>query len=168
MQSWRQTRKATLFDVLNDDVGGRTIISLAQELHYSDIVSLSLASKEIHKAIYCSRTPGEQTERLYMAICKDSKSECWCCGIQICRVRVSFLSLCCYFANELDSSANTACSSRNLLQEHISITASPTVPHATTKFSAEDTSMVLQNQVDLTATGRGKHVRVEPLVPKEH
>jgi hypothetical protein len=63
---------------------------IAEKLHYSDIVSLSLASKSMHRAIYPHLNRNDRIELLEVAACQPgTKSECWCCGRGICSVSVT-------------------------------------------------------------------------------
>jgi hypothetical protein len=91
LQHWRFTRKATLFDILNEDKYGQVIISIANTLHYSDVVSLSLTSKSINGVVFPHKPVKGRKERISIAACELGKTECWCCGAEICQVNI-FLS----------------------------------------------------------------------------
>lgn len=86
MQQWRHERKATLFDILTHDRNDRTIVSIASNLHYSDIVSISLTSKSMNTAVFPRDRRPERIERISIASCEEDKSECWSCGVEICNV----------------------------------------------------------------------------------
>lgn len=96
MQQWRQSRKPTLYDILNEDVDNRTITSLASNLHYSDIVSISFTSKKMNSAVFPKNRSG-RVERISIASCEENKLECWSCGMEICKVTFlsyEFLDIC--------------------------------------------------------------------------
>ena len=59
--------------------------SIMTELHYVDIVNLRQTSKMVRNALDAS---SHKTLRVASCI-SGTKSECWSCGIQICRVRNS-------------------------------------------------------------------------------
>lgn len=85
MQQWRKKRNATIFDILNEDRGGKTMISLAQNLHYVDIVSLSLTSSAMHRATFPKLRSLKVAESIKISACAAPKSECWCCAVEICQ-----------------------------------------------------------------------------------
>jgi hypothetical protein len=62
------------------------MISLAKNLHYTDIVALSLTSSAIHRATFTKRRSLKDVESIKITACEESKSECWCCGVEICTV----------------------------------------------------------------------------------
>lgn len=88
MQLKSSNRKARLEDVLSYGDANHIIVSIAKNLHYSDIVSLTLTSKSIRHAVYSRLSLDKHTALLNRLACeKGSKHECWCCGIEICDVR---------------------------------------------------------------------------------
>ena len=64
------------------------IISLiATRLHYVDLVSLSLVSKGVRKAIFPPSAATHTAEQLRILTCDaGTKSQCWSCNKQICKV----------------------------------------------------------------------------------
>lgn len=65
------------------------LILLAHNVHYVDLVNLSLVSKRLRQAVFPlhggERRLDDRALRLYS--CQGSeKSQCWTCGIQICHV----------------------------------------------------------------------------------
>ena len=66
---------------------------LADYVHYSDIINLSLVSRYVHIKIQSSG--GSSREAFRMRTCiPGSKASCWGCGNQICSVRLpSFISV---------------------------------------------------------------------------
>lgn len=87
--------KATTLDaLLTCDDSARIILLIAEKLHYSDIVSMSLASKSMYRAIYPPSMRNDRVELLGIAACQPgTKSECWCCGTEICDGCTQFMNL---------------------------------------------------------------------------
>jgi hypothetical protein len=60
---------------------------IAYNLHYVDIINLSLVSRRIHQVIFSDSKFAEQSELLRRSTCYGNpKSQCWACNIQICTV----------------------------------------------------------------------------------
>jgi hypothetical protein len=59
------------------------LLRIAFFLHYNDVVKLSLLSKQFRSTLFESSTFAES---LRIASCISSKSECYCCNMQICEV----------------------------------------------------------------------------------
>lgn len=65
------------------------LMLIASRLHYADIVSLSLASKALRQVIFPPYIRAAKSEMLRIQCCEDgTKTECWICRSQICRVGV--------------------------------------------------------------------------------
>jgi len=60
---------------------------IAPKLHYVDLVSLSLVSRSIRKAIFPDSAVECNAEHFRILTCDDgTKSQCWGCNTQICNV----------------------------------------------------------------------------------
>jgi hypothetical protein len=88
----KQTRRGprNLSDMLCSDEKNQIIISIAQNLHYSDIISLSLVSRASYHGVFngSSSTLRSARHALIKAVACEtgSKAECWCCKAEICNV----------------------------------------------------------------------------------
>ena len=64
------------------------LMLIALNLHYTDIVNLSLASKDLRQAVFPSPILATRSEELRIQSCENgSKAQCWICTSQICSVR---------------------------------------------------------------------------------
>lgn len=86
MQHWHGKRAATLYDIIYEDESFKTIGSLAKNLHYSDIVALSLTCSAFHRIIFPKSRSLNYMELIKVAACDSARSECWCCSAEICKV----------------------------------------------------------------------------------
>jgi hypothetical protein len=60
---------------------------IAAEVHYVDLVNLSLASKKIRATMFPGLEGSVEDRELRFYSCKgDEKSTCWTCGVQVCKV----------------------------------------------------------------------------------
>jgi hypothetical protein len=60
---------------------------IAYKLHYVDLVSLSLVSRSVRKAIFPDSAVDHNAEHFRVSTCDaGTKSQCWGCNIQICNV----------------------------------------------------------------------------------
>ncbi|ORY16586.1 hypothetical protein BCR34DRAFT_584250 [Clohesyomyces aquaticus] len=60
---------------------------IAGQLHYVDLVNLSLVSKRVRAAIFPSLEDSAEDRQLRFYSCEgDKKTACWTCGIQVCQV----------------------------------------------------------------------------------
>lgn len=65
------------------------LLLIASRLHYADIVSLSLLSHALRRAIFPPHIRADRSETLRIQSCKNgTKTECWICRSQICQVGV--------------------------------------------------------------------------------
>ena len=84
-----KTAANALEDALSTD---KIVSSIAQNLHHYEILNLGLSSKAIYRALFSSSSADSRLELLRVRSCvRGQKSECWCCGSQICNVRISLL-----------------------------------------------------------------------------
>ena len=68
----------------------KIVLGIAEQLHYSDIVSLGQVSKSIHDALIPGSKRSSRFEDLRVSSCEPgAKSQCWACATQICTVRAS-------------------------------------------------------------------------------
>jgi len=64
------------------------LVLVAYKLHYVDLINLSLVSKSLREVIFGKSDLATRSEDLRLYTCEDgSKSQCWICNTQICRVR---------------------------------------------------------------------------------
>jgi hypothetical protein len=83
-KAWTDSRAIGLANLLCYDI----LMLIAPQVHYVDLINLSLASKGIRRAVFPSSEVGARAERLRMSSCENgTKSQCWVCNIQICNVR---------------------------------------------------------------------------------
>lgn len=70
------------------DQGNYDIMALiSHQLHHIDIINLSLTSKRVHKAVFPKSMLDNRSQRLRLYACDDdTKSLCWACSTQICKV----------------------------------------------------------------------------------
>ena len=146
MQKIGQKKASTLEALLTYDDKARIILTIAANLHYSDIASLSLASKSMHRAIYPHSSRNDRIELLQIAACQGGiKSECWCCGREICNVSITITEK---MTKVLMTPGRGVLYSGilwNQPQQPILNTANLTVPHATTKGPAVGTPRVVRS-----------------------
>lgn len=70
----------------------RTMASAIKNPHYMDIINPSLASNTVQNTLFGHLDGNTEAESLQMTCCKKgTKTECWCCGTQICAVRICTL-----------------------------------------------------------------------------
>jgi hypothetical protein len=74
---------APLLRLLSHQGSDTILLRIAFFLHYNDVVKLSLLSKQLRSTLFKSSTFAES---LRIASCISSKSECYCCNMQICEV----------------------------------------------------------------------------------
>ena len=68
----------------------KIVLGIAEQLHYSDIVSLGQVSKSIHDALIPDSKRSSRFEDLRVSSCESgAKFQCWACAMQICTVRAS-------------------------------------------------------------------------------
>jgi hypothetical protein len=65
------------------------LLTIAEDLHYSDILSLSCVSKSVREAVLPASDFDRRTELFQRYTCLDTKSPCWMCDTQICTVSLS-------------------------------------------------------------------------------
>jgi hypothetical protein len=58
--------------------------ALAKELHYADLIQLSLASKDVHETIFPSSKPAGSSSLKKHCCLWGVTGSCWCCRNQIC------------------------------------------------------------------------------------
>ncbi|OCK79624.1 hypothetical protein K432DRAFT_417213 [Lepidopterella palustris CBS 459.81] len=76
-----QGKATNLADFLIYDV----LVLIARDLHYVDLVNLSLASKSVHDAVFPGSDFLTRSEHFKMYTCDiASKTQCWVCTVQIC------------------------------------------------------------------------------------
>jgi hypothetical protein len=79
----KQITLASLFR--SDSVAAR----LANHLHYTDITSISLASKAMREAVFASTKKGSHSERVELLAVNscdaDRKEQCWACASIVCQ-----------------------------------------------------------------------------------
>ena len=63
------------------------LMLIVRELHFVDVINLSLASRGVRDALFPKADVAARTQALKSYTCEGSKSECSICGIQICPVR---------------------------------------------------------------------------------
>lgn len=63
------------------------LMLIVRELHFVDVINLSLASRGLREALFPKTDVAARTRALRSYTCEGSKSECSICGIQICPVR---------------------------------------------------------------------------------
>lgn len=63
------------------------LMLIIRELHYVDVINLSLASRGLRNALLLRADVAARTQALRNCTCEGSKSECSICGNQICSVR---------------------------------------------------------------------------------
>lgn len=64
----------------------KVVERIARQLHYADVVNLSLASRGIREAVFPRQGVDERHPRYY-SCWGNKKYDCWACGIQVCAVR---------------------------------------------------------------------------------
>ena len=62
------------------------LMLIVRELHYVDVINLSLASRSLRDALLPRADIAARTQALRIYTCEGSKSECSICGNQICPV----------------------------------------------------------------------------------
>lgn len=88
----RAGEKPVLESILSFNDATKTIRCIAENLHYADIISLTRTSKIIRRLIYSPPYRSSNLELIGVSSCENgSKRECWCCGMQICKVYLSSL-----------------------------------------------------------------------------
>ena len=63
------------------------LMLIVRELHFVDVINLSLASRDLRDALFPKADVAARTQALRSYTCEGSKYECSKCGIQICTVR---------------------------------------------------------------------------------
>ena len=64
------------------------LMMVIRNVHFVDVINLSLASKSLREALLPGAGLAARSEALRTYTCEDgTKSRCWICDIQICRVR---------------------------------------------------------------------------------
>jgi hypothetical protein len=64
------------------------LMMVIRSVHFVDVINLSLASKSLREALLPGAGLAARSEALRNYTCEDgTKSRCWICDIQICRVR---------------------------------------------------------------------------------
>ena len=63
------------------------LMLIVRELHYVDVINLSLASRSLRDSLLPRGGVAARTQALRDYTCESSKSECSMCGNQICPVR---------------------------------------------------------------------------------
>jgi hypothetical protein len=68
------------------------LLPIARELHYTDVVNLSLTSKSVREVVFPTYDKKIRTEKLKQAACNGMfKQRCFCCNIMTCMVCEAFL-----------------------------------------------------------------------------
>jgi hypothetical protein len=78
----RNGDKIQLVDLLRDYP---IFASIASELHFSDLNNLSRANKLLRETIFPSENRTAALKLARKHCCNGVKSDCWCCGVQICQ-----------------------------------------------------------------------------------
>ncbi|KAI0437300.1 hypothetical protein F4803DRAFT_539317 [Xylaria telfairii] len=76
----REAKQKGLRAVLSQE---KVIEQIARQLHYVDVVNLSLASRGIREAVFL-RQGVDETHPRYYSCWGNKKYDCWACGIQVC------------------------------------------------------------------------------------
>ena len=63
------------------------LMLIARELHFVDVINLSVASRGLRDALFPKADVAARTRALRSYTCEGYKSDCSICGIQICHVR---------------------------------------------------------------------------------
>jgi hypothetical protein len=80
-------KAAGLADLLKYDI----LVLIAKQVHYVDLINLSLVSRKVRQAVFPPSEIGARSERLRIYTCENgTKSQCWVCNIQICNVYFSY------------------------------------------------------------------------------
>ncbi|KAI1150108.1 hypothetical protein F4825DRAFT_428028 [Nemania diffusa] len=78
-----EAKEKELYSVLSRGALERIVLNL----HYVDVVNLSLTSKRTYKALFPKQDPSEEDDRQlkYYSCWGNEKFDCWACGIQVCK-----------------------------------------------------------------------------------
>jgi hypothetical protein len=72
---------------LSKVLGFDILMLIARDLHYRDILNLSMASKSVYNAMFPKNEIHERVKFLRRYACNDdNRSNCWICGLQTCPV----------------------------------------------------------------------------------
>ncbi|KAI0866593.1 hypothetical protein F4860DRAFT_499914 [Xylaria cubensis] len=79
----KEGKEKGLFSILSQEA---IVEKIARDLHYADVVNLSLASRGIREAVFPRQDASDvENKDLRYSSCRGNrKYDCWACGIQIC------------------------------------------------------------------------------------